>query len=145
MTLTVAQTLTDTTALGEITTAYTLTISDTAAHIQALTATQIAGLGNLHVTQIAASDTSVGLSVALATALQAANIQMTALAGSTVTLGDISTNLTAMSVNLIAAWKRSAFPALSAPTARSTSASSRRSRWKALVFGSPSRAGWRIR
>ena len=67
LTLTVAQTLTDTTALGEITTAYTLTISDTAAHIQALTATQIAGLGNLHVTQIAASDTSVGLSVALAT------------------------------------------------------------------------------
>src|SRR6185312_8641445 len=62
-------------------------ILDTAANIQKLTATQIAGLGNLHVAQITASDASLALTVAQAAALETAGIRVAAPGGS-VTVSD---------------------------------------------------------
>src|SRR5208337_4758665 len=55
LTLTIAQALNDTTALAEIASPYTITISDTAAKIQSLTSAQIATLHQLYVSQIAST------------------------------------------------------------------------------------------
>ena len=71
-------------------------IADTAAQLQRLSATQIAGLGTLHVTQIAAADTGVSLTKAQAVALETAHIAVSAPSGSQVTLSDTSANLQAM-------------------------------------------------
>ena len=101
LTLTAAQASSDGKALGEITSPYTITISDTAANIEELTATQIAGLGNLHVTQIAASDTGVALTVAQAAALESGSIQVSAPAGSLVTVSDTAANLEALTATQI--------------------------------------------
>ena len=68
-------------------------ITDTAANIALLTATQIAGLGALHVTQIAASDASVSLTTAQAAALETAHIAVSAPSGAHVTLSDTAANL----------------------------------------------------
>jgi hypothetical protein len=81
---------------------YTLVVLDTAADIQKLTATQIAGLGNLHVAQITASDTSLALTVAQAAALETAGIRVAVPAGSTLTVTDTSANLRAMAAGVIA-------------------------------------------
>jgi hypothetical protein len=94
--------LTTAQAASLVSAGYILAVLDTAPHIQALTAAQVAGLGALHVTQISASDASVALSVALATRLEAAKIAVTAPVGLTVTLTDLSPNLGAMPVSLIA-------------------------------------------
>src|SRR6185437_15190371 len=77
-------------------------ILDTAANIQKLTATQIAGLGNLHVAQITASDASLALTVAQAAALETAGIRVAVPAGSTLTVTDTSANLRAMAAGVIA-------------------------------------------
>ncbi len=80
---------------------YALQVVDTAAHIQALTAAQIAGLANLHVVQLTATDTNVGVTVAQASGLEVGSLHVSAPAGSAVTVTDISLNLQAMSVSLI--------------------------------------------
>ena len=68
-------------------------IVDAAANIQTLTATQIAGLANLHVTQIAASDASVSLTVAQAKALETAAIPVATPSLSHVSISDTAANL----------------------------------------------------
>src|SRR6185437_2756568 len=72
-------------------------ILDTAANIQKLTATQIAGLGNLHVAQITASDASLALTVAQAAALETTGIRVAAPGGS-VTVSDTAGHLQALTV-----------------------------------------------
>ena len=76
---------------------YALKVLDTAANIQNLTTANVTSLQNLHVTQIAASNTSVGLKVALATALEGTSttpaILVTVPTGSTVTVTDTGANL----------------------------------------------------
>jgi uncharacterized alkaline shock family protein YloU len=76
-------------------------IVDTAAHIQALTAAQIAGFGALHVTQISANDTNVGLTVAQAAALETANIHVFAPTATGVTISDTAANLQALTATQI--------------------------------------------
>jgi hypothetical protein len=71
-------------------------IVDTAADIQSLTAAQIAGLGNLHVTQIAATDTTVKFTVAQAKALETAGIPVAAPTGSHVAVSDTAADLQAL-------------------------------------------------
>ncbi len=96
LSMTVAQALNDTTALGEITSPYTITISDTAAHIQTLTPAQIATLQQTYVSQIAAIDASVSLKAGQAVALENQSISVSAPKGSLVTISDIAANLQAM-------------------------------------------------
>ncbi|MGD1017038.1 MAG: Ig-like domain-containing protein, partial [Roseiarcus sp.] len=98
------------TLLSTVTSAATLTAEgyelgalDTAADIEASTATQIAGLLALHVKRIAASDTSVALSAAQATALETAGIVVAAPTGDKVTLSDTAANIEKLSAAQIAA------------------------------------------
>ena len=76
-------------------------ILDTAAHIQALTAVQIAGLVGLGVTQIAASDTGVGLKTAQAVAIESAGIHVSGPGATTVS--DTAANLQALTATQISA------------------------------------------
>ena len=81
-------------------------LADTTAHIQALTAAQIAELGNLRVTQIAASDANVALTVAQAAALESAGVPVAAPSGSLVTVSDTAAHLqtlTTAQINGVAA------------------------------------------
>jgi len=78
-------------------------LSDTAAHIDGLTAAQIADLSALHVTKISASDTSVALSVAQAVALEGADISVGAPTGSNVTLSDTAAHLETLTAAQITA------------------------------------------
>jgi hypothetical protein len=85
-----------------VTAGYSLAVVDTAANIRKLTSHNIASLQASHVTLIEASDTSVGLPVALATLLEAAPaIQVVALNGS-VTVTDTSSNLGMTPASVIA-------------------------------------------
>ncbi|MGD1015270.1 MAG: C2 family cysteine protease [Roseiarcus sp.] len=90
LTLTTTQALNDTTALGEITSAYVLDVSDAATAIEALTPTQIASLETNGVAAIAATGGPVALSVAQAAALETAGLAVTA---SSVTLSDTAANI----------------------------------------------------
>ena len=101
LTLTAVRALNDATALLKISSPYTIMISDTSAHIQALTAAQIASLGVQHVTKIAASDTGVSLTTAQAAALETAHIAVSAPSGSQVTLSDTAAHLEAMATGAI--------------------------------------------
>ena len=103
LTLTAAEALSDGTALAKITTPYTITISDTAANIENLTPTQIASFGSLRVSQIAANDASVALTVAQAEALEKASIPLSAPTGSLVTVSDTAANLQALTTTQILA------------------------------------------
>jgi hypothetical protein len=70
-------------------TGHTVTLSDTAAQIEALTSGQIANLSNVvGITGIVATDSSVVLSMAQALALESAGLKLTVPAGDTVTLSD---------------------------------------------------------
>ena len=79
----------------------TVSIVDTAAHIKTLTAAQIASLGTLNVTQIAASDAGVSLTAAQAAALETAQILVSAPSGSQVTLSDTAAHLQALTTGAI--------------------------------------------
>jgi len=74
-------------------------LSDVAANIATLTATQIAGLTALHVTQIQATDTTAKLTVAQALALESAKIPVAAPAGSLVEVSDTAANLEALTAS----------------------------------------------
>ena len=80
----------------------TVTIADTAADIEALTLTEIAGLPAVGVTAIAATDASVQLTVAQAVALEQAGIAVTAPSGDTVTISDTAVDIENMSKYQIA-------------------------------------------
>ena len=86
----------------------TVTIADTAAHIETLTAPSnaspgdIAGLPAVGVTAIAATDASVQLTVAQAVALEQAGIAVTAPSGDTVTISDTAVDIENMSKYQIA-------------------------------------------
>ena len=101
LTLTIAQALNDTAALAEIASPYTITISDTAANIQTLTAAQITTLHNLHVSQISATDTNVGLTTAQAVALENQGVSVSAPGGSLVTVSDTAVHLQALTTQQI--------------------------------------------
>ena len=106
LTVTVAERLNDKTALGKIVPAPTLVVGDTAAHIQALTAAQIAALAALGVKQIKATDTTVNLTTARAQAFETVGISISPAAGFFVQLFDTSANLqglTAAQINAAAA------------------------------------------
>ena len=75
LTLTLTQALTDTRALS-ILDPFTVTVLDTAAGLQALTATQIVALGSAGVAVLEASDTDVTLTTAQQQALGAAGIAL---------------------------------------------------------------------
>ncbi len=111
LTLTVAQ-ATNLSAAG-----YALQVVDTAAHIQALTAAQIASLAALHVTQISASDTSLGVTVAQAAALETAGMPLSAPAGLQVNISDTAAHIQALTVAQI-----SALPAIGITRLASTNA-----------------------
>jgi hypothetical protein len=81
---------------------YAFTALDTAANIQKLTSANVASLQARHVMLLEANDTSVGISIALATSLEAAPaIQVKALTGS-VTVSDNSVNVSKMAASVIA-------------------------------------------
>ena len=96
LTLTIAQVLSDTTALAEISSPYFIAIADTAANIQALTSAQITTLHAAGVSQIAATNGSVGLSAAQAVALENQFISVSTPTGALVTVSDTAANLQAM-------------------------------------------------
>ena len=81
----------------------TVSLIDTAAHIEALTAAQIASLASLHVTQIQASDSSVSLTAAQAAALESAHIPVSVPSGDSVMLLDTAANLQALTAAQIQA------------------------------------------
>ena len=80
-------------------------ISDTAANIETLTASRIAGLTTLHVTQIQATDASLTTTVAQALALESAKVGLSAPAGATVGVSDTAANLQALTAAQITALK----------------------------------------
>ena len=96
LTLTITQVLSDTTALAEISSPYFIAIADTAANIQALTSAQITTLHAAGVSQIAATNGSVGLSAAQAVALENQFISVSAPTGALVTVSDTAANLQGM-------------------------------------------------
>ena len=96
LTLTIAQVLNDTTALAKISNPYFIAIADTAANIQSLTSAQITTLHTTGVSQITATNASVGLSATQAVALENQGISVSAPAGSLVTVSDTAANLQAM-------------------------------------------------
>jgi hypothetical protein len=98
--LTLAQARSDTTALGKITTPYTITISDTAANIDKLTSSVVSTLSARHVTLINASDTSVALTADVAKALESASIRAAAPTG-LVTVSDTAAHLQALTTTQI--------------------------------------------
>ena len=75
-----------------------VTISDMATNIAAISASQIAGLGTLHVTHIAASDTNVALTVVQAAALESAGVPVAAPSGSHMTVSDTAAHLQTLTV-----------------------------------------------
>jgi hypothetical protein len=79
-----------------------VTLSDTAAHIAALTAGQIVLLPTIGVTAIAATNVSVSLTVVQALALEKADLKVSAHSGKTVTLSDTSANIEALTATEIA-------------------------------------------
>ena len=79
LTLTVAEALDDTSALAMIIDPYTITISDTAADLQALSATQIASLSSAGVTLLEATDQDVAFTTTQEQALGAADRARAAL------------------------------------------------------------------
>ena len=70
-----------------------VTLSDTAANIEGLTAAQIGGLKAIGVTAIAATNASVSLTSAQAVALETAGLKVSAPSGDTVTLSDTAANI----------------------------------------------------
>jgi hypothetical protein len=77
-------------------------LGDTAAHIAALTTTQIAGLSGLHVDQIAAGDATIALTVAQAMAFESAYVALSAPSGSIVVISDTAAHLQALTAAEIA-------------------------------------------
>jgi anti-sigma factor ChrR (cupin superfamily) len=71
----------------------TVTVSDTATHIDAMTVNQIAGLASIGVTGVTASDASLTLSVAQASAFASAGVSVAAPAQETVTISDTAANI----------------------------------------------------
>ena len=84
---------------------YGLEVSDTAAHILALTTAQLSNLTALHVTQIASTDTSISLTTAKAIAFEGAHMALSAPPGSTVGVSDTAANLQALTSAQITALK----------------------------------------
>ena len=80
----------------------TVTISDTAAQIETLTAAEISALPGVGVTAIDATDASVTLTVAQAVALEGVSIPVAAPVGDTVTLSDTIANLLKLTPSEIA-------------------------------------------
>jgi fibronectin-binding autotransporter adhesin len=76
---------------------------DTAAHIQGLTAAQIAGLEFVGVTQITATDGSIVLTAAKAIAFENAGLAVTVAPGFTVMLSDTAAHITSLTATQIAA------------------------------------------
>ena len=81
---------------------YTLAVLDTAANIQALTATQITNLSARDVLLLQANDTNVALSAKLAQSLEGADIMVTAPGGFVVTLTAPKASISALSTTAIA-------------------------------------------
>jgi hypothetical protein len=84
-------------------TGYKMTVSDSAAHLEALTAAQITGLASLHVTRIAATDAAVALTVAQAAALETGGIALAAPSGDNVTIADTAAHIRILTAAQIAA------------------------------------------
>ncbi len=78
-------------------------IVDTAADIETLTTTQITSLSTLHVTQVSASDRTLALTVAQATAFESAGVVISAPTGSFVEVSDTAAHLQALTAAQIAA------------------------------------------
>jgi hypothetical protein len=103
LSLTSAQALGDTTALGKITNAqYSVAIVDMAANIDALTASQIAALGAAHVKTVAATNASIAVGLAKVQAFTAAGITLSVPAGDQAALSDTAANLETLSAAQIA-------------------------------------------
>jgi hypothetical protein len=79
----------------------TVTISDTAAHLEGLTATKIGGLTAIGVTGLVSSNATVALRVAQAKALETAGIAVSAPSGDTVTISDTAAHLEGLTASKI--------------------------------------------
>ena len=93
LSLSVAQATALETAGGSAPSGDGVTLSDTAANIEGLTAAQIGGLNAIGVTAIAATNASVSLTSAQAVALETAGLKVSAPSGDTVTLSDTAANI----------------------------------------------------
>ena len=93
LSLSVAQATALETAGGSAPSGDVVTLSDTAANIEGLTAAQIGGLKAIGVTAIAATNASVSLTSAQAVALETAGLKVSAPSGDTVTLSDTAANI----------------------------------------------------
>ena len=93
LSLTVAQATALETAGGSAPSGDVVTLSDTAANIEGLTAAQIGGLKAIGVTAIAATNASVSWTSAQAVALETAGLKVSAPSGDTVTLSDTAANI----------------------------------------------------
>ena len=84
---------------------YALEVVDVASDIEALTPAKIAGLGNLHVAEVEASDASLAVSATQAIAFENAHILLTAPPGDSVSLADTAAHLRALTATAISALK----------------------------------------
>ncbi|MGO9756713.1 MAG: beta strand repeat-containing protein [Roseiarcus sp.] len=84
---------------------YALEVVDVASDIEALTPAKIAGLGNLHVAEVEASDASLAVSATQAIAFENAHILLTAPPGDSVSLADTAAHLRALTATEISALK----------------------------------------
>ena len=97
-----------------------LTVADTAADIAGLTPSQITALTSIGVTTIKATDASIQLTVAQAVALEGALLVITAPTGDTVTVGDTAADIEGLTPSEITALPATGVTAIAASDASVT-------------------------